>query len=1255
MSNENEKYIKLIDKEIKINHTKSFRYSINKENDIDLKLKKIIKLLYSESFNNILIYPRSQFIKNLEKKFDKIISEKYSEYINIKKSYIDILKKEINLKSYNEYQFLKKEINDYTKNPKKYEFLTNFVPHCSKTEKEALHYCGSSSILGKFILVNINDNNYVICVGCHKCFKGELIEMFCPFCQKNYYSSISSFNRNITKTLPFATWEKYHCGSIVNEIMKCIKCKSNFYYDSANDKLVCLNKNCKFEAKPKRIIWKCFICSSDFTSSAKAFNPLEIKMFKNSINYALIMNEVARPFKINYCNFCRSDISKATFNHKKDCDGILLMSKLNNKEVIVCNKCHGMNFYSQYSWFCPFCNKKLKRKNFVSSNKGNANFYNKNNLTYDKNVFSFDNEKSNKNIQSNNKNNINIYNKNNFFRNSFVPTINKLKQEIKQYNSLENKEKKFDLSNEKNCASCSNRNSVFSIKNLYLKNDSKEKYDKKENNQSFNEKNKNNNSLEKTLKRKSTLFEILRKRNDKTLPSSSLDQKDSFYNNISAINFNIKKDFAHSLKKNKSNPQEIIFKRYSLIEKNSRKNKDNNINSYNSQQEKNQYKRESDSNETKRKIRNQFYNKNIVSNYSKLDEENEQDDKAEIKKHIYKSNRFINTNESYSFNKNEKQNNEKNNNLLKYQNQLKEKIEKIKIDSNRFSANNKKYIKNKILEKVNYYQRKIDNLAEVNNNTNNTERLQTSCNNFSFNNNKYNFKKKYTKEPKKPYKFYYLEKNKNVKGKLLRNNTKPNGNLIDTKKSLFYLNISKDKEKIEENKKIKISLKRNPTKNNFSPMCKPTSRRRYYQSINSKDKMNKKKITDNTIKIINEPLKRNNQLEFKNNTNYINKSTSIKKLSNIHSAKTNAFLSSNVHSNTNHTKNNKTKNNTSEDEDEDIKENNLIINVDDFDMNFDNDKDNDIILSDSRINSIINKEMNDQVSSLYSPGKFEDIKKNCKIPEFEEDDYIYKDSIGEGSFGTIFEVEEKNTGKKFAIKKIICKDIQELIKQTEQMELAYNIEHENIMKIIKIKIKCLDFTTYSINELMELAISDWNQEILNRIKSKNYYKEKELINIIKQIINGLIFLKSKNIAHRDIKPQNILIFSNNIFKLADFGEAKFINNITSFRTLKGCELYMSPALYRGWIHGKSNLKHNIFKSDIFSFGYCLIYATTLNMCILQKIRKLNDNKSIINEINKCINKNIYSNKFMNIISKMIDLNEEERYDIEDVYNEIENY
>ena len=36
----------------------------------------------------------------------------------------------------------------------------------------------------------------------------------------------------------------------------------------------------------------------------------------------------------------------------------------------------------------------------------------------------------------------------------------------------------------------------------------------------------------------------------------------------------------------------------------------------------------------------------------------------------------------------------------------------------------------------------------------------------------------------------------------------------------------------------------------------------------------------------------------------------------------------------------------------------------------------------------------------------------------------------------------------------------------------------------------------------------------------------------------MAFLQKNNIAHRDIKPQNILSFENSIYKLADFGEMK---------------------------------------------------------------------------------------------------------------------
>ena len=149
---------------------------------------------------------------------------------------------------------------------------------------------------------------------------------------------------------------------------------------------------------------------------------------------------------------------------------------------------------------------------------------------------------------------------------------------------------------------------------------------------------------------------------------------------------------------------------------------------------------------------------------------------------------------------------------------------------------------------------------------------------------------------------------------------------------------------------------------------------------------------------------------------------------------------------------------------------------------------------------------------------------------------------------------------------------------------------------------------------MDLASSDWEKEVFKRKKKQNYYNEHELIKIIKDLVKTFVQLQRINISHRDIKPQNILVFMNNNndktnYKLADFGEAKefLIMIVTNKQTLRGTELYMSPILFYA-LRSKKFLKyinHNSFKSDVFSFGYCALFAATLCFESLYDIRELN--------------------------------------------------
>ena len=137
--------------------------------------------------------------------------------------------------------------------------------------------------------------------------------------------------------------------------------------------------------------------------------------------------------------------------------------------------------------------------------------------------------------------------------------------------------------------------------------------------------------------------------------------------------------------------------------------------------------------------------------------------------------------------------------------------------------------------------------------------------------------------------------------------------------------------------------------------------------------------------------------------------------------------------------------------------------------------------------------------------------------------------------------------------------------------------------------------------------------------------------------------KEKQIAHRDVKPENVIVFKNNIYKLGDFGEAKGMKDGDKLSTLRGTDTYMSPILYKGLQMELEDVVHDVYKSDVFSLGYSLLYAASLNHDIINAIRELESMDDIAKELNKRM-KPRYSDKFINIILKMINPDENKRVD-----------
>ena len=283
-----------------------------------------------------------------------------------------------------------------------------------------------------------------------------------------------------------------------------------------------------------------------------------------------------------------------------------------------------------------------------------------------------------------------------------------------------------------------------------------------------------------------------------------------------------------------------------------------------------------------------------------------------------------------------------------------------------------------------------------------------------------------------------------------------------------------------------------------------------------------------------------------------------------------------------------------------------------------------------------------------------DFNEDISINNINSDYYSIIQLIGKGTYGKIYLVEDPETKMVYALKKINIGESYELKENLEEYKLTYKLININPkLKIVKkygIEIKKLDKYNLVMYILMEPANCDWEQELINRRKDSAYYTEDQIMSILKSLVQTFSELQKMGISHRDVKPQNILCYGEEGYKLSDFGEAKtktddieIINN-TQRQTIRGTELYMSPILFKALrLNIKEQVEYNAFKSDVFSLGMCFLLASSLNYQSLFEIREIYDMDIIAKVVEKYLG-NIYSKNFINLILMMLNVDEKLRPD-----------
>ena len=198
-------------------------------------------------------------------------------------------------------------------------------------------------------------------------------------------------------------------------------------------------------------------------------------------------------------------------------------------------------------------------------------------------------------------------------------------------------------------------------------------------------------------------------------------------------------------------------------------------------------------------------------------------------------------------------------------------------------------------------------------------------------------------------------------------------------------------------------------------------------------------------------------------------------------------------------------------------------------------------------------------------------------------DYRLIEEVGRGGMGVVYRAEQVGLGRQVAVK-MILKD--QLASESERQRFfaearaTARLQHAGIVPV---------YDVGEIDARPYFAMQYIQGRTLQELINTNSIDERQSVRIVAMIAEAVDFAHQNGILHRDIKPSNILVDSNGIARLTDFGLAKHTDageSLTRTGVVLGTPSYMSPEQASGRMGNISPA------SDVYSLGSVLYHALT---------------------------------------------------------------
>lgn len=243
-----------------------------------------------------------------------------------------------------------------------------------------------------------------------------------------------------------------------------------------------------------------------------------------------------------------------------------------------------------------------------------------------------------------------------------------------------------------------------------------------------------------------------------------------------------------------------------------------------------------------------------------------------------------------------------------------------------------------------------------------------------------------------------------------------------------------------------------------------------------------------------------------------------------------------------------------------------------------------------------------KMSKIYEPTNVSEVEEHIFLK------YEVRKRLGKGAYGIVWKAVDRQTGEIVAVKKIFDAFRNRTDAQRTFREIMFLQEfgdHPNIVQLLNVIRAQNDKDIYLIFEYMD---TDLHAVIKKGTLLKDIHKRY----VMYQLLKAIKYLHSGNVIHRDLKPSNVLLDTDCVVKLCDFGLARSLNQVQEDSVNPALTEYVATRWYRApeILLGSTRYTKGV---DMWSLG-CILGEMLLGNALFPGTSTINQIEKIMSAI-----------------------------------------